>query len=213
MVKLTVNLSKQMYNLKTQTAIHALNVALYKTVDPKERAKIENQIEQLKKESMKKLFEIVKERDDLQKALKELVDSFGKSKEDLEYKISELERIEEVAENGIDIDKIQIAESVIFVSGNPYGKTSDVTQFHNPCIAEKAIIDIANGCKFLKTNFFGNKTYESFYQGCSCEYGFGPKHGSIVDRIELRNPKKELSDNEKDACIYYLKNYENILVK
>lgn len=77
-------------------------------------------------------------------------------------------------------------------------------------IAEAAIIDIANGCKYLKSRYFGNKRYSGFYQRCDSKYGSGPRHGSTVDRIGLKNPSTELTDDEKDACIYYLKVWKHL---
>ena len=159
---------------------------------------------------MKKLHEIVKEKDGKQNELSELIKNFEKAKSNLQRQIESLKELEKLAVENKDIEKIQIARGIILVSGNPYGKTSDVTKFGNPTIAECAIIDIANDCPHLRRMYFGNKVYEAFYQRCDCEYGYGPSHGGIVDRIELRDLKRKLSDDEKDACIYFLKNYSKI---
>ena len=159
---------------------------------------------------MKKLFEIVQERNAIEIELKEEIKSHNNKVSVLEKQISELKRLESIGENNIDLEKVRVAEKILSVGGNPYGKTDDVIKFGYKTIAEQAIIDIADGCPHLKRRYFGNKRYEGFYQGCDCEYGYGPRHGSIVDRIELRNTQKELSDEEKDACIYYLKNYVKI---
>lgn len=159
---------------------------------------------------MKKLHEIVKERFTKQNELSQKTEAFKKERAKLNSEIQELLRLENVAHNGLDLDKIQIAEKLIRISGNPFGKTSDVTKFNGIVIAECAIIDIAEDCKKMRTQFFGNKEYGGFYQRCDCKYGYGPRHGSIVDRIGLIDKEHQFTDDEKDACIYYIKNYNAI---
>lgn len=159
---------------------------------------------------MKKLYEIVKERFEKQNELSQKTETFKKEQAKLKSEIQELLRLENVAQNGLDLDKVQIAEKLIRISGNPFGKTSDVTKFGGVVIAECAIVDIAEDCKKMRTQFFGNKKYESFYQRCDCKYGYGPAHGSIVDRIGLIDTSHQFTDDEKDACIYYIKNYNAV---
>lgn len=157
---------------------------------------------------MKKLFEIVKLRKEAETELSNARDNFKKQEDLLIKKLDELIRLENLGGKNIDVEKIQLAENVISVNGDPYGRADS---YLGKTIADYAIEDIANGCQHLRTQFFGNKRYESFYQRCDCEYGYGPRHGYIVDRIELRDPSKfELTPDEKDACIYYLKNYNII---
>jgi len=159
---------------------------------------------------MKKLHEIVKERFEKQKELSQKTEAFKKEQAKLNSEIQELLRLENVAQIGLDLDKVQIAEKLIWIQGNPFRKTSDVTKFSGVVIAECAIIDIAEDCKKMRTQFFGNKEYVSFYQRCDCEYGYGPRHGSIVDRIGLIDTNHQFTDDEKDACIYYIKNYNAV---
>lgn len=155
---------------------------------------------------MKKLFEIVSEKNSLIKQREELKKAYEKSLKILNGNISELERLESLSQDN-NIEKIQLAETVLYVYGNPYGSTSD-----SATIAQQAINDIAIGCTHLRKEFFGNKRYDGYYQGSDHPYGYGPKHGSICDEIGLRPDarKRELTDDEKDACIYYLKNYQKI---
>jgi hypothetical protein len=164
------------------------------------------------KSTVMKLHEIIKRKSELGaehgKLHKEYETAMGKIKSE----VQELERLETAAMNDLNIDYIQIAESVMYVRGNPYGVTDDVSKFGSSKIAFKAINDIATGCSHLKKEFYGNKTYSGYYQGCDCNYGYGPNHGSICDEIGLRDSarKRELTSDEKDACIYYLRNYEKI---
>lgn len=156
---------------------------------------------------MKKLFEIVKERYAKQVELFNLTKEFKTKETCLENEIKELKRLENIGENNLDLQKIQIAETLLIIRGNPYGNAE--SEFGKPPIANVAIIDIANGCPTLKSHYFGNKRYGGYYQRCDCSYGSCPTHGSIVDEIGLQSEArtKDLTDDEKDACIYYLKNY------
>lgn len=118
--------------------------------------------------------------------------------------VAELDRLEKLFCDDTNIHFIQIAESVLYCHG-------DVTaRVDGRILTEAAALDIATGCKHLRDKYFGNKRYSAYYQSTDCNYGYGPSHGSIVDEIGLKNPSKELTDTEKQACIYYLKNYSKI---
>ncbi len=168
---------------------------------------------------MRKLNEIVKDLAAKQAELKQLSHEFKAKSDRIKFEIEELSRLENIGGNGIDLEKIQLAESIMYIYGNPYGKAD--SKFNCPTIAEEAIIDIANDCPHLISQFFGNKRYESFYQRTNCEYGYGPRHGSIVDEIGLKSSvrsrecveKSLLTDDEKDACIYYIKNFASLPIK
>jgi hypothetical protein len=152
-----------------------------------------------------KLFEIVKDRVSLEEDLTELHDKYTSESNKLISKINELRRLESLNKVGLDTDRIQKAETLIKVYGDIYTISEPPKS-----IAELAIEDIAYDCKHLCKEFYGNKRYESFYQRSDHQYGFGPKHGSIVDYIGLRKPNINLSDEDKNNCIYYLQNYNLI---
>jgi hypothetical protein len=158
-----------------------------------------------------RLFEIVAEKQDIQKAMDAERSRFDSFIKESEWRLKELNRLQDMACGGINIDYVQIAEKIIAVEGKPHAITNDTK--NGKTIADEAIEDIALGCPHLKTKYFGNKRYEGFYQRCDCEYGYGPSHGYIVDEIALKGRGNILpTDEEKDACIYYLKNklYERI---
>jgi len=158
-----------------------------------------------------KLFQIVTEKQAIEIALDIERKKFDEFVAKSSARLKELRRLQDMACGGINIDYVQIAERVIAVEGKPHAITND-TQ-NGKTIADEAIEDIALGCPHLKAQYFGNKRYEGFYQRCDCEYGYGPRHGYIVDRIELKHRGSTvLTDEEKDACIYYLKNrlYEKV---
>lgn len=71
--------------------------------------------------------------------------------------------------------------------------------------------DLATGCKKLKTVYFGQKRYEGFDQREDHKYGYGPRHGYIYQSIGLRNPERELSDEQIEACLYTLENIDVVL--
>lgn len=157
---------------------------------------------------MKRLHEIVKTRIDKENELSEKRKIFEQEKNKLISEIKELKRLENVGSQGIDLLKVQMAENIIFIKGNPLGKIDSGTT----TILDLAINDIAENFHHLKNAYFGNKSYEAFYQRYNCEYGLGPKHGSVVDMIGLKSQYRDklITDEEKDACIYYLKNYSLI---
>lgn len=155
-----------------------------------------------------KLHEIVKEKSELHQKHGNLKREYDIEISKINNRIKELERIESAAMNDLNIDYIQIAESILRVYGNPYGITDNCES----TIAYYAITDIATGCNHLKKEFFGNKRYSGYYQRNDCNYGYGPSHGSTVDYIGLKDDarKRDLTGEEKDACIYYLRNYKKI---
>lgn len=155
-----------------------------------------------------KLHEVVKARKQYEDMLANERSTFVKLEKDLLEKIENFKRLEVIGSENIDIEKVQIAEKILEVEGDPYGMTNDCKK----TIAESAIEDIANGCEYLQKRYFGNKRYDRFYQREDHEYGYAPKHGHIVDSIGFRRDllSKELTGDQKDACIYYLKNYQKI---
>jgi hypothetical protein len=158
-----------------------------------------------------RLFEIVKERVKKQEALAILKKDFDYNKLLLENEIKELIEFENMLGVNLDLNKVFIAKNILKCIGDIYGKAD--AGFGSLVIAELAIIDIANGCKHLKKQYFGNKRYSGYYQRSNHEYGYGPAHGGIVDEIALASDARErdLTEDEKDACIYYLKNYKLIM--
>jgi hypothetical protein len=103
---------------------------------------------------------------------------------------------------GLDMEKIKMAESVLYIRGlkNEYDC--------NP--VNQAIKDIAQGGITIRKMYFGVKNYSGYtHQGCNCEYGYGPTHGSIVFSIGLRNPKTPLTEEQIESCLYYLNAIKN----
>lgn len=71
---------------------------------------------------------------------------------------------------------------------------------------DRAIADVQAGCPAMRREYFGVKEYSGFSdQECDCRYGYGPSHGSIWFSIGLQNPKVELSEDERIACVQWLR--------
>ena len=110
---------------------------------------------------------------------------------------SELKRQKGILMKSLDLDRIKIAESILYVKGLK-------DEFDERCTL-RAIKDIASGGNGIKEYYHGVKDYAHFiHQGSSHKYGYGPKHGTIVYSIGLRKPGYEMTDAETEDCLYYL---------
>jgi len=156
---------------------------------------------------METLSEITKKINDLEIERRELSKSFTNKDNQLNTAILKLRRLEVIALAGMDLEKIQMAEKILYWSGKPWSLCE------GELLTDLACIDIANDHPHLSKRYFGNKQYESFYQRTDCEYGYGPRHGHIVDAIGMKDESRGqvLCTEEKDACIYYLKNLQSIV--
>ena len=150
------------------------------------------------------LADHVSMRNQLTKELRELKEWHARSEKELESRIDKHREAISQWKNGLDHSLIQTAESVLFVEGE-FGYGDDQK------MVLKAIDDIAAGCPVLKHEYFGTKDYDRWHhQGTQSRYGCGPRHGSVVFAIKLRDRKNDLTDDEKDAAIYYLLNLKEI---
>ncbi|MCC8492392.1 hypothetical protein ABQW67_19790 [Xanthomonas hortorum] len=116
---------------------------------------------------------------------------------------------------GVDLDQVQIAESVLDVYGVYASAGND-----RASVITDAIAEIATGAqqnhKSLWSEYFGTKSYAHWHgQRCDCTHGYGPSHGSMIfsvgyrTSIRARDPR-QLSEAERIACVYYLANLEAI---
>jgi hypothetical protein len=114
------------------------------------------------------------------------------------------------SELSLDLSLISLAESVMRVGD--YSNGGDERNGAR-VDAMKWFATGHAGYLGLKREYFGTKNYAKWGgQRCDCEYGMGPRHGSICFSIGLREEarKRDLTNAEKEACIYYLLNLENI---
>jgi len=109
------------------------------------------------------LAQIIREQTILKNRLKTAHEKYEAIKKDITKQLSKLDRLDKILHDDLDMDKVMLAEQIIHVSGDPYGKTDQMGGSNNS-IAMHAINDIAHGCKHLKSQYFGNKIYEGLYQ-------------------------------------------------
>ena len=114
----------------------------------------------------------------------------------------------------LDVEKIALAESVIYVRGSYAEAGTD-----RAGELEGAIADLVAGCPNLRTEYFGTKDYDRWHgQASRHTYGYGPKHGSIIFAIGLTKAVRDcfkvagyaIKEESVDAAVYYLRNLEKI---
>lgn len=114
---------------------------------------------------------------------------------------------------GVCEDKVQIAMSVLYLWGSYRNGGKDRNEVLSDAI--KYFISPAEAKEYrdLKNVYFGTKNYDRWYgQASYHEYGYGPKHGSTVFAVGLKEGarKRDLTDQEREACIYVMRNFETI---
>jgi len=122
----------------------------------------------------------------------------------------------ELGHADLDPEKVALAETIIVVSDYHKGGAEWYS-----CVRD-AIKQFSTGervgpYKDLWKEFFGTKDYARWIgQRCDCAYGYGPRHGSIVFRIavrdEVRKTRKQsdLTPEEVEAVLHYLYNLKEI---
>ena len=155
-----------------------------------------------------KISEIIRERLECEHELVCLKNLYEQEKKKVEEYIKELSDKEKVVAEGLDLDKIEIGKKVLSIKGNPYTHCQDTHMNGSNTLAKLAIADILDGCKHLRTEFFGQKRYAGFHQRSDHRYGYGPSHGDIVESVGLRDPNKELTEEEVEAAVYFLTVWE-----
>lgn len=142
-------------------------------------------------------------------ALKLHNEESAKRKQQLETELSTARERVLLCNAGLDEAKIAVARQVLYRSG----------KYANSPQRKSAVQDmvdwLATGEKRTyyapTTGYFGVKNYSGFGdQREDHEYGFGPKHGSIVFAVGLNERKRELTDDEREAALYYLINIDAI---
>src|SRR5687768_8470312 len=149
-------------------------------------------------------IEIARRLEALKRERKELEETTAKRLQAIKVERGQLIETMKRRAAGLDEAKIALAEKVIEVTGK--------YEREGGCI-DRAIASLANGGNYMKKMAIAVKDYDRFHgQGCDCEYGYGPKHGHHVFTIGLTRDarKRELTDEECDAAIYYLVHLKQI---
>jgi len=103
--------------------------------------------------------------------------------------LGKLDEAEALLVVGVDVDRIARGRQIIDIQGEVSdarrGVYGDGSGVRAQTLAD-AKADLANGGTLIGTRYFGVKNYDGFGdQRADCEYGMGPRHGSIVFRIGL----------------------------
>lgn len=113
--------------------------------------------------------------------------------------------------DGLDSAAILLAEHVLEVSGT-FARAGNDRNW----VIETAIADLIGGQEKLRFEYIGTKDYAHWHgQGVSCEYGYCPRHGSVIFSVGLSRPLRfksgrPLTADEVNAAVYYLRNIERI---
>ncbi|HCF0295549.1 TPA: hypothetical protein NH680_000796 [Pseudomonas aeruginosa] len=154
------------------------------------------------------LATLEKQRIDLQKQIAEEKDRHTQHLASLSNALTETKRLISVSADGLDLDVINRVEAFFEVRGS-YAKAGE----DRARALQAAIDDLANGAQKIKKCYFGTKDYAHWHgQFVDCNYGYGPSHGSVIFSIGLRRNEvgRQLTDEEIEDCLYYLRNLERI---
>lgn len=152
---------------------------------------------------------------------KELVNHMDEAKRreaQLREEIRERANVLSSSAEGIDIAKITLAKTVIYVKGS-FAKAGE----DRASVVADAVKQLSTGEPIrevygdLWLRYFGTKSYDRWHgQRSDHPYWMGPGHGSIIFEVGLveaiRKDRKhaDLTAEEIDAAIYYLINLERV---
>lgn len=125
---------------------------------------------------------------------------------ELEGTINDLQSQYQVALDGHDIDRINEARKILYIRGDGKLCGDDMSAI-NDAILWLSGTELPG--RSLRAEYFGTKNYDRWcHQRSDHSYGYGPRHGYTVFAIGLRNPMANLTDKQRDSCIYYLELYK-----
>lgn len=117
----------------------------------------------------------------------------------IDTKLSENALQQKALRFGVTTETLALARSVISVRG------TGALGSNRKGVVRDAMDALANGGGALHSRFFGTKNYDGWIdQRCDCNYGYGPKHGSIVFSVGLVKPNTELSQEQIEAALLVL---------
>jgi len=135
-----------------------------------------------------------------------------------EAELAQLRDAELLIVGGIDHDRLDRARQIIAIQGEVTKavRSSPRMGDHGGGVRLQALADakadLANGGCEIASRYFGVKNYDAFGdQRHDCEYGMGPRHGSIVFSIGLTTALRQrvrtgphLEDHEIEDALYLL---------
>lgn len=162
---------------------------------------------------MPNLLELQKELFKFKDNLKELEETYYKNNKEINNKISATQEKINLFKNNLDIEKVKLAETVMRVYGNyKNGEVGDRYSCVQDAIYWFTNLKPKGFARDLTDEYYGCKNYDRWTgQRSDHKYGFGPSHGSIVFRIGLnKENESNLTEEGREACIYYLLNLQVI---
>lgn len=123
--------------------------------------------------------------------------SYEREQSKLKEEVSALVRDRALLLNNYDLGKVKLAENVL--------RFSDGLERLDKSVVTDAVKELSIGGGYLKNGYMGIKDYAHWRgQRCDCSYHMGPSHGTIVFNIGLKVRDRDLTEQEVDACLYYL---------
>lgn len=155
---------------------------------------------------------VVSETTDLKAALAAHEAAASRETARLRGEIAKRQTLLNQTEAGLDLARIALAETVLAVTDFSKGG-DDRNKARQDAINWLGTQTPVGGYGSLRYEFFGTKNYDGWRgQQVSCQYGYGPRHGSVCFSIGLLPDarKRDLTPEEADAAVYYLLNIERI---
>ena len=116
------------------------------------------------------------------------------------------------AKHSLDVEKMERGQELLVIQFPAcYCDDKKIFSPVYGSLIDAAVADLVSGAKQLSRQYIGQKRYEAYDQRCDCEYGMGPSHGYIYQRIGLAHPQQKLSDEDIEACLYLLANLDIVL--
>lgn len=161
------------------------------------------------------LTQTSKELFELQESLKKHLEESTKTEKHLRNEIKLRKDVLAFSAEGLDVSKISLAEDVIEVSGSYKKAGDDRKSVIDDAIKQLSTGKAKNHYHDLRTCYFGTKNYSSWHgQRSDHEYGYGPRHGSIIFKVGLSKPARDnfsnLTEEHIEAAIYLLVNIERV---
>lgn len=153
----------------------------------------------------------------IEAANSDIKDRFNASSEALRQALVEAKTRANLASKGIDAAKIDLAKTILVISGTYKGGGSDRASVISSAIKQLATGEGLNHeYSGLWHNTLGTKSYDRWHgQRSDHPYGYGPKHGSIIFSVGLTKGVREKTFSDIppeaiEAALYYLSNIEAI---
>jgi hypothetical protein len=123
----------------------------------------------------------------------------------LQSELAEAGKAAALTGDGVDPERVARARAVLSVKGSPVNSK-------RMAVVRDALDDLASGGHRLAQRQMGTKDYAAWSdQREDHNYGYGPKHGSMVFQIGLANPKELLTPEQTEDALGFLMNLQRVM--